>query len=334
MSMREYSKLIVLSTFGLTCLVCLGTGAYNGSLYAPPHKQYSIVGETVNRVIDYRGPTESLPDIAGVPSVVERLVANPTPISGQDHEKRDLAAQESMAVWAFWMTVTAILTFAVTTFGTLMIWQQVKLTKTAVKDTTKATDAMDRQTRLMANAQRPWLDFDIVEIHPAPYTQNDTLTIILTMSNHSSFPAHQVQSCSRGHFCSSSLLQPLGLQSSKEEVKAVLDEWAEKNAGEVVFPGKEHSLNVNCDISDPEFFKGKSDIMVRITVGIRYTFEGGGIGYMFRDYVLIGVDRPLELAHSYQLDTRKNRWRFGVYSDSLIGRDDGEPWWIPSPCSV
>ncbi|MCG7350055.1 beta family protein [Sphingomonas sp. ACRSK] len=35
-----------------------------------------------------------------------------------------------------------------------------------------------------------------------------------------------------------------------------------------------------------------------------------------------------------ELDTRKNRWRFGGYGDSLIRSDDGEPWWIPSPCSV
>jgi len=35
-----------------------------------------------------------------------------------------------------------------------------------------------------------------------------------------------------------------------------------------------------------------------------------------------------------QLDTRKNRWSFGVEGDSLIENDHGEPWWIRSPCSV
>ena len=35
-----------------------------------------------------------------------------------------------------------------------------------------------------------------------------------------------------------------------------------------------------------------------------------------------------------QLDTRKNRWSFGVDGDSLIESDHGEPWWIRSPCSV
>jgi len=35
-----------------------------------------------------------------------------------------------------------------------------------------------------------------------------------------------------------------------------------------------------------------------------------------------------------KLETRKNRWRFGGYGDSLIGSDHGVPRWIPSPCSV
>ena len=58
------------------------------------------------------------------------------------HELRDLAAQEDMAFWAMLMFVAAVATFIVTSFGTFLIWSQVKLTRRAVEDTGEATEAM------------------------------------------------------------------------------------------------------------------------------------------------------------------------------------------------
>lgn len=152
---------------GLAALLCAaGFGAYWGSLYGPDNKQYQTVGDGKGRSRSYEGITRSLPDAAGIPEPVERAIANPSPESGQDHEKRDLAAQEAMSVWGFWMMVAALGTFVITTFGTILIWRQVALTRRAVEDTGQATAAMVRQNELAEQAQRPWLEIDAVASNP------------------------------------------------------------------------------------------------------------------------------------------------------------------------
>jgi len=138
-------------------LVATGAGAFYGSLYSPAKKQYAAVNTGQGTSDAYQGVTESLPDIALIPDPVERAIANPSPQSGQDHEKRDLAAQESMAVWAFYMTLIAGVTALVTGVGTYFIAAQVKLTQKAIRGTEDATRAMVRQNELTEASQRAWL---------------------------------------------------------------------------------------------------------------------------------------------------------------------------------
>lgn len=145
--LRGY-RLLIAAACGLTILIALGTGAYFGSLYAPDHKQYQAVAGDQSRQNDYRGPSQSLPDIAGLPGPVERAIANPRPPSGEDHEKRDLAAQEASALWAFWMVVASFLSVFITTLGTIFLYKQIVLTRKAVKDTGKATGAMKKQNKI------------------------------------------------------------------------------------------------------------------------------------------------------------------------------------------
>lgn len=89
----------------------------------------------------------------------ESAVSEPQTYSEQPdpYQLRDLEAQESMAVWAMWMFVAAVFTFAITSIGTFLIWRQVKLTREALEDTGNATKAMFRQIELTEQAQRPWL---------------------------------------------------------------------------------------------------------------------------------------------------------------------------------
>ncbi|MFC0589543.1 mechanosensitive ion channel family protein [Novosphingobium aquiterrae] len=68
---------------------------------------------------------------------------------------------------------------------------------------------------------------------------------------------------------------------------------------------------------------------------------GVGIGLGLQDVVknfvcgiILLFDGSIEIGDYVELETRKNRWSFGGYGDSLIGSDHGEPWWIQSPCSV
>lgn len=138
---------------GLAALFCAaGFGGYWGSLYSPDNKHYDAVGGGKGRSSSYQGVTHSLPDAAGVPEPIERAIANPPPNSGQDHEKRDLAAQEAMAVWAFWMLVATLGTLLVAIAGTVLIWRQVSLTRKAVEDTGAATKAMVKANRIAKQA--------------------------------------------------------------------------------------------------------------------------------------------------------------------------------------
>jgi hypothetical protein len=139
--MSGSNRLLIACAAGITLFLALSIGAYFGSLYSPAHKQYQAVGSKNSADDDYNGPTESLPDIAFLPGPVERAIANPQPKSGQDHEMRDLAAQESMSVWAFWGV-------AVTTIGTIFLAWQIGLTRKAVQETAEATMAMERQNEL------------------------------------------------------------------------------------------------------------------------------------------------------------------------------------------
>jgi len=141
--------------------VALAVGAYFGSLYGPDHKQYRTISEQERASETYQGQTESLDDIALIPDPIERAIQNPTSYGGKDREERDLAAQESMAVWAFWMAVAALGTMFVTLFGTVLIWRQVSLTRQAVEDTGEATAEMGESNRLMRAEQRAWVKLDV-----------------------------------------------------------------------------------------------------------------------------------------------------------------------------
>ncbi|MBA4752062.1 MAG: hypothetical protein H2055_07535 [Sphingopyxis sp.] len=132
----------------------MGIGAYFGALYSPHKKQYQAVGSGHASGAEYRGPSESLSDISGIPGAAERAIANPPPASGEDHEKRDLAAQESMSVWAFWMMLVAVFSAVVTTIGTIFLYKQISLTREAVEDTGKATKAMEAQNDLAKDTAR------------------------------------------------------------------------------------------------------------------------------------------------------------------------------------
>ncbi len=154
-------RFLVTAACGLTALATIGTGAYFGSLYAPDHKQYQAVAGDQSGNKDYHGPSQSLPDIAGLPGPVERAIANPHPATGEDHEIRDLAAQEASALWAFWMVVISFASVLITAVGTIFLYKQIVLTREAVEDTGKATLAMDRQNAIAEAAQRAWISVEI-----------------------------------------------------------------------------------------------------------------------------------------------------------------------------
>lgn len=127
-----YLKLVAIVVGIALTSLSMGIGAYIGSLYGPDDKQYQAGGTPTGTDNNYNGPSESLPDIAGIGRPIERIIANPPPKTGEDHEKRDLAAQEAMAVWAFWMVCVSAATGIVSTFGLVALFVTIRQNREAI----------------------------------------------------------------------------------------------------------------------------------------------------------------------------------------------------------
>lgn len=101
----------------------LGAGAYLGALIAP-HYGYQSTHPA------YRGPKPEQAkasqidrDRVGLPYFAERIASGPDPQDGTEREKRDLAAQESMSVWAFWLLLVSAVGTVAAILGTfLLVW--------------------------------------------------------------------------------------------------------------------------------------------------------------------------------------------------------------------
>jgi hypothetical protein len=124
------------------------------------------VNQTANAEARYEEGGQYLTPKAGIPALSEKFAANPEPKTTQQKEERDLAAQESMAVWAYWMMVLSGFGVIITAIGTGFLVWQIDLTRKAVKDTGRATEAMQVANEIArhsmeANA-RPWLDISLV----------------------------------------------------------------------------------------------------------------------------------------------------------------------------
>ncbi|KPF93757.1 hypothetical protein IP81_00975 [Novosphingobium sp. AAP83] len=71
----------------------------------------------------------------------------------------ELSAQRQMSEWAFWALVVSICSSLVTAIGTYLLYQQIILTRRAVKDTGDATKAMVRQNEIAFEKERGHLKF-------------------------------------------------------------------------------------------------------------------------------------------------------------------------------
>ena len=197
--LRGYRGVIV-AVAGLSLItMAMGIGAYFGALYSPHKKQYQAVSSGHTSATEYRGPSQSLADISGIPGPAERAIANPQPTSGEDHEKRDLAAQESMSVWAFWMMLVAAFSAIVTTIGTVFLYKQIRLTREAVEDTGRATGLMEAQNTLAEQtAQRQLRAYiGFVEIKAKRFRGGMTPTFSVKIKNAGQSPALRVRCLAR-----------------------------------------------------------------------------------------------------------------------------------------
>lgn len=163
MSKRNWSvRIAALGAVALLTFVALGTGAFFGASHTPNYGYQSEESGYRRTQSEQAYPSQIDRDRAGLPDFAERIASSPDPSDGSEREKRDLAAQESMSVWAFWMMMVAGASAVITAIGTGFLLWQVMLTREAVEDTSKATLAMERQNKLTEAAQRAWVVLRVV----------------------------------------------------------------------------------------------------------------------------------------------------------------------------
>lgn len=86
------------------CSLIVGVVTYSTGRQDEQQHQQAIA--TAKSGDDHRRrPRQADTDRAGVPAFAERIISNPEPANADEREKRDLAAQENTAAWAFWIVV-------------------------------------------------------------------------------------------------------------------------------------------------------------------------------------------------------------------------------------
>jgi len=153
--MSDSNRFVLAAFAGLGSLLCAAAfGAYFGALYSPTYYRHPPLAGFQSSSLGSDKPHPSPHGLSGIPDRVERVIANSPATDDQNQDDRELAAQEAMALWAFWMFTAAVATFGVTSAGTYLIWRQVRLTREAVEDTGKATKAMERQNVIAEDTAR------------------------------------------------------------------------------------------------------------------------------------------------------------------------------------
>jgi hypothetical protein len=123
-------------------------GAFFGALHAPNYGYQTAHPAYRNAQTELDSPSQVDRNRSGLPQFAERLAFGPDPQNSGGRENRDLAAQESMTVWAFWMLLVSAIGTATTMVGTGLLLWQIILTRKAVEDTGEATKAMREANRL------------------------------------------------------------------------------------------------------------------------------------------------------------------------------------------
>lgn len=117
------SRVAIVGLLGALTFTALGTGAYYGALYAPNERNQATISADNAANGEYQTSQQIDRDRAGLPDFAERMIGGTDPRDTQEREQRDLAAQESMAVWAFWLLAISVITTVATIIGTIaLIW--------------------------------------------------------------------------------------------------------------------------------------------------------------------------------------------------------------------
>lgn len=95
----------ILAAFsGIAALItAAGFGAFYGSIHAPDKRHYQSIGPNSGQTYPANSPRNGLANKSGIDSLAESFVAEPKPRTPDERQDRDLAAQEAVAVFSYWM---------------------------------------------------------------------------------------------------------------------------------------------------------------------------------------------------------------------------------------
>ena len=102
-------KLLIAGALGLAMLITLGLGAFYGAIYSPHQREYQTTTINGGQIYPPSSPRNGLAEISGIHSVVESAIAEPQPRNSEERNDRDLAAQEAMATFTYWMFLAVVL---------------------------------------------------------------------------------------------------------------------------------------------------------------------------------------------------------------------------------
>lgn len=147
-------RFLIFAAFGLSLLCAVGFGAFYGSIYAPEKRHYQSVGSNSGQTYPTDSPRNGLADVAGIDGTVESLIAKPQPRDTDEREQRDLAAQESMAVFAYWMFWAMILQTALAGGALIALMKDLRQNRDSAETQLRAyVDLCDDRTGIEAKPE-------------------------------------------------------------------------------------------------------------------------------------------------------------------------------------
>lgn len=265
-----------------------------------PRKDVSAPPSTVNPAI---GKSD---EVAGALDRLTSAVAVFTENSKADaaqkdeRERRDLVAQEDMALWAKYMLWSSVAQAAISIFGIWLLYKTFRETRRAAN----ASDGMARDSRLAAQAaiesvkiaqstNRPWIQLDAVVAGPAWVNLASVeAELLVRMTCHGTMPATEV------HVRSFLFERPaLGSHHLKDVIAQIVQEKIidlrkyPPRQGYVLFPGTQMEQKIEGRIS----FKFSDNVNwtsveLMVAIFVYYKF-GQNSGHTVKVYRLMRTGR-------------------------------------------
>lgn len=255
---------ILAALAGLAALfTALFTGAYYGSVYAPEKRHYQSVGPNSGQAYPADSPRNGLADVAGIDRFTESLIAKPQPRSTNEREQRDLAAQESMAVFGYWVFWAMMLQTALAGGALIALVKDLRQSRRSAENQLRAYISMEVTAGTIFEAGKEVQ----IQLHAKNYGQTPARNCELrfaTAFNPATWVWEHTMNDARPYSASITIhpgvphltaIQPVGILSEEmlDQIQAGLAAFFARGVlfYEDVF-GREHYTQLSIEIRDQE----------------------------------------------------------------------------------